>query len=178
MEKSKRALEEFAEESGTLIYGLSTVPDNWINQLKTYYNVKLEDGQTAAMWMATLALYLELLVARIDDILTPEEYEIVEKNAEEKILHYFKLVDFHGQKDADKKIKAVSDILSGIISEMRKEREEHGDTIPQTYIYSFIKSFSNIIPEELLTKYIKSKIELFEEQKFRDRLDNKLEFYK
>jgi len=172
MKKTTKRLDNFAEESGTLIYGLATVPDNWISQLKTYYKIELEDSDTSIMWLTTIALYIELLVARVDDILTPEEGQVLERKLIERILHYTELINFHGQKEVGDRVKAVSNILNEIITISKGKRVEHGDTIPQTYVYSFIKSFGDRIPEEIITDYLKSKIELFEEQNFRSKLEN------
>lgn len=173
-DRSKQ-LEDFADTAGTLLYGLSTVPDDWINQLKVYRKIELTDGDTAMMWLTILSLYIELLIRRVEDLITFEEAKYLEHKCKEKILKAVKLVNFYGQDDADEKTKAFSNIVDEIMALSRSREKGTGEGIIQMYIYSFIKSFGERVPEDILISYVNSKIELFEEQNLRNKFANRIE---
>lgn len=168
--KNKKAVESFADEAGTLLYGLATVPDDWMSQLKTYHKIEVTDNDTAVMWLTTLALYVELLVARTNDLLDQEESELLEDKCIKKIVNLIKLVDFYGKRDANEAEKEILNVLRETIKSSREKEREHNETIAKIYLYSFIKSFGNKMPEQIITNYINAKIELFEKQNLRNKI--------
>ncbi|MBI4097014.1 MAG: hypothetical protein HY428_01195 [Candidatus Levybacteria bacterium] len=181
MRKTNDILNKFAGDSGSQIWGLATVPDNWINQLKTYRKIILDDGETALMYIMTLALFIELLAVRIDDLVDEKERDIVEKKTLDRILDLFKIVNFDSLKDAkgaDKKAEFISKTITDVINNSKKEQNENGYTIPEIYTQFFVNShtFSKKIPKDILAEYVKAKIELFEKQNFRGKLEDKLEY--
>lgn len=173
--KRKEKIEEFAGEAGTLFYGLATVPDDWMSQLKTYHNIKVEDSQTAMMWFTTMSMYIELLIARIDDLLDAKEQALVENVCLEKIVYLFELVNFSGRNGAKDKARNIENMLRDFIKSHRENEAKHGITIPQTYAGSFVRTFGEKMSEQILTSYLEMKVCLFEEENLRKKLQNKLE---
>ncbi|OGK37521.1 MAG: hypothetical protein A2784_01770 [Candidatus Chisholmbacteria bacterium RIFCSPHIGHO2_01_FULL_48_12] len=175
MRKTSDVLNKFASDSGSQIWGLATVPDDWINQLKTYRKITLEDSETALMYIMTLALFIELLVARTGDLLDEKERDVVEKKTLDTILDLFKITNFDSLKDAkgaDEKAEFVLKTMKDVINNSKKEQGKNGYTIPEIYTQFFVNShtFGKKIPKDILAEYVKSKIGLFEEQDFRNKL--------
>ncbi len=169
MNISTELLEKFAHDSGIEIWGLASIPDDWINQLKVYYKIDLKE-QTGLFYVWTEAFYIELLLARIEDLLTEAESHTVKKTAIDSLLHMTSLLA-KNEKHDNEASDYVSDLIYGYIDNSRKEQKKPGVTITNAFIESLTKSHTYAkIPKVILMKYIESKIELFEEQNFRKKL--------
>jgi hypothetical protein len=169
MNISTELLEKFAHDSGIEIWGLAHIPDDWINQLKVYYKIDLKE-QTGLFYVWTEAFYIELLLARIEDLLTDAESHAVEKTAIDSLLHMTSLLAKNEKHDKEAS-DYVSDLIYGYIDNSRKEQKKHGVTITDAFTKCLAKThIYGKIPKVILMKYIESKIELFEEQNFRKKL--------
>lgn len=168
--KQDAAIKEFAKDAGILFYGLATVPDDWINQLKTYHKITIEDEETGMMWLATLSMYIELLIARIDDLVNVKEQATIENECLEESANCIGLVNFSGQQDEQEKTSDVENTLRNLITIHREIEVKYDLTVPQSYTTTLIRRLGNKLPEQVITSYIEMKIGLFEEAKLRERL--------
>ncbi len=74
MTKTKKGIiVDFARKASATICGTASVSDNWISQIKTYKKIELTDGDTSLMWIWTIGMFSELLLARVEDILNTGE---------------------------------------------------------------------------------------------------------
>ena len=172
--KTEEKLKEFGADAGIKIFGLAHVPDDWVNQLKTYHKVEVTPRNTARMRLTVTAMYVELLIARLEDLLTPKEKAILEREVMEMIAHMLKIVDFSGQEDAKEAATDIENMLMLTISSHREYEAKHNLTIPQTYAASFAQTFMHI-PEQLLTGYIDMKVQLLEDEKLREKFMRELD---
>ncbi len=172
--RTEDELKEFGANAGITIFGLAHVPDDWVNQLKTYHKVIVTDSNTAMMRFTVTAMYVELFIARLEDLLTPKEKAVLEREVVDKIVHVFELLDFSGQPDAKEKSQNIENMLMNFISSHRENELKHNITIPQTYTASFARSFKDI-PEQFLTGYIEMKVQLLEDEKLRQRFMRELD---
>lgn len=171
--RSEEDVKAFGGDVGLRIYGLATVSDDWINQLKTYHKIDISDI-TGRMWFETMGMYIELFVARLDDLTTAKEQRLLEDEALNKIVHMFEIVNLRGQPDVKEGAKELEDIILYVIDKQRKYRAKHDLTIVESYLASFSQLFKEI-PQELLLPYLQSKIELLEEENIRQRFIRELD---
>ena len=170
----KHIIKEFSESAGVTIYGQSTVSDDWLNQLKTYKNITIEDKKTAYMWMITIALFVELLASRTEDIVNSRERSTVEKLVIDRVVELIKLVNFRDNKDANKQKDWFYETIAGMIADSRAKQQKEGTSIIDFYQSVFVGSFGDIVPDEFLIEYISFKVKTFESLNFRNRLHDRL----
>jgi hypothetical protein len=163
-----KLLKGFGADAGIKIFGLAHVSDDWVNQLKTYHKVDVTPSNTEMMRFTMTAMYVELFIARLEDLLTPKEKAILEHEVMEKIVHMFEILDFLGQEEAKDKAEHMENMLIELISSHRENEVKYNITIPQTYAASFARSFKDI-PEQFLTEYIDMKVQLLEDEKLRQK---------
>lgn len=169
-------IEKYAEECGTWIYGTSLVPDNWLNQIKTYLNFDLKD-KVYKLRSMTMCMLIQLAVARIDDLISKEELKVIEEKIEKRIAYYYKLIDWNDNKDTIKLEKKLPEGLSKLISLSRETIKKYKITIQQDWIEVIKKTIDDSGKlDETIEKYITGKIKLFEEQNFRKILEPELDF--
>lgn len=137
-------IKKFAESSGTLVYGFATVSDDWINQVKTYRKVEITQQTLSMMYIATMAMFVELFIARIEDLTTPKERAMLEREVIERIIYFFEIVNFAEQPNAKEKAKDIESLIMELISSHRENEIKHNFTIPQAYIASFATSFNEV----------------------------------
>lgn len=172
--RTEEELREFGANVGITIFGLAHVPDDWVNQLKTYHKIEVTPSNTAMMRFTVTAMYIELFIARLEDLLTPKEKSVLEREVIDKIVHMFELLDFSGQPDAKEKAKNIENMLIDFVSSHRENEVKHNITILQTYAASFARSFKDI-PEQFLTGYIDMKVQLLEDEKLRQKFSRELD---
>ncbi len=172
LKRTEEDLKKIGEDFGLIIYGLATVSDDYINQLKTYHNLDISDI-TGRIWFETMGLFIQLFVARIDDITTMKERVLLERAAIDAIVRMFEILDLRDRPDAKKGAKELKNVLTTIIDSHRKYEVKHDKSIVESYTISFTNSFKGV-PNQLSLSYLQSKIELFEEENIRQKFEPEL----
>jgi hypothetical protein len=181
-EDRDKVIKKFAQDSAALIWGLASVPDNWINQLKVYRNLDISDevsSKAAYVRMLTTALYLDLLSSRTSDLLNNQESHLLEYESKKHYIHMVELVEIQGKDEKDKKEGAneVYRLLDNLISDLRSEARKNNTTVIEVYINYLNNSlgdYKNSSYFDVAKAYAESKIELYEEQNFRKQLKDLL----
>lgn len=176
---NKDIITDFARKASATIGGAASVSDNWINQLKTYRKIELTGGDTALIWIWTIAMFTELLLARVKDLLNTGELSLLESEMFEwniKGITTLGVEHTDDKKLAKEREKFITQTFSDVIKRSREEREKNGYTIPEVYTSFFLNShtFGEKIPSDILSAYLVSQIEYFESQNLRNELWNDL----
>ena len=180
MKKQKNdVIINFASKASGTIVGAASVSNDWINQLKTYRNVELTDGDTALIWIWTIAMYTELLLARVEDILDSKELALLESemlNWNVKGVTNLGLEHTKDKNLLEERKVFITETLEEVIKRARGERGKNNRTIPEIYNDFFLNShtFGKKIPPDILSDYLVSQIESFEARNLRNELWNKL----
>jgi hypothetical protein len=160
-------LDKFINDTTTTLWGLATVSDDWINQLRTYYKTDIAQI-TGFMWCQTMVYYLELLIARIDDLITPEQCKYIENGTMEGLIHFTALVDLNEDKE---KREEFGSMLNKLLTLFKEEKTKNNYTVQETYFNIFNRNYGRIIPKELIEQYVNYKTELFEKQNLRQKIE-------
>jgi len=165
-ERSNEEIEELAGEIAPVLFAYATVSDNWVNQLKTYQNISVTEENVGTMYFYTIALYIELVIARIGDLTTPKEKTKLEVEIIKLIVRMMVLISDSRDPKANKEIaKVIVDTIAG----HRKAETKHKQTIFNTYLATFFETYTQV-PKEYLSAYLEDKVKLLEEKNFRKLL--------
>lgn len=180
MTKTKKdIISDFARKASASIGGTASVSDNWISQIKTYKKIELTDGDTALIWVWTIAMFSELLLARVEDMLNTGELSLLESEMFDwniKGITTLGVEHTNDKKLAKEREVFITKIFNDVLKRSREERKKNGYTIPEVYTSFFLNShtFGEKIPSDILSAYLVSQIESFESLNLRNELWNDL----
>lgn len=169
-------LKKFSEIVGEWINANALVNDNWMNTLKTYHNIKISEEETRRIYMLMMCLFIELSLARFEDLLQPREKTSFEKAVIEHIAYINGII--YGLKNDVKEEtkKTMENALHGLLEVYRKNRIEQNLTIPQNYLAFLANpSHETKLSEDIWSQYLNFHIELFEKRNFRLQLSKLLD---
>ena len=170
-------LKEFSEKVAEWISINALVNDNWVNTLKTYHNIEITGDETLRICMLMKCMYIELVLARFEDLLEPREKTAFEKAVIEHIAYFdsmFSTTVGDGKRDEVK--KKAENIVYGLLELYRRNRQEQNLTIPQNYLaYLANPSHGTKLSEEMWNEYITNHIKEFEDKNFRIQLMKSLD---
>lgn len=175
----KEIITDFASKASATIAGTATVSDNWVNQLQTYKKIELTHGDTFIVWIGTIAMFTELLLARIKDMLNIGELSLLESEMFEwnvKVITTLGVKHTNDKESAEERKRYIIKTFSDIIKGSREEREKNDHTIPEVYASFFLNpnTIEEKIPSDILSAYLVSQIEAFESLNLRNELWNEL----
>jgi hypothetical protein len=58
----------------------SAVANDWLNGIKTYYNIELSDRETLHLFTLIMCMLIDLTISRLSDLIESKEKVILEKN--------------------------------------------------------------------------------------------------
>lgn len=176
MKKTKKdIIIDFARKASATICGSATVSDNWVNQLKTYRKIELTGGDTAIIWIYTIGMFTELLLARVEDMLNIGELSLLESEMFEwniKSITTLGIEPTNDKKLAEERERFITQVYTDVIKRSKEERGKNDYTVPEVYTEFFLNShtFGKKIPSDILSAYLVSQIEYFESQNLRNEL--------
>lgn len=163
-------IEEFAEKINPSLMASSTVSDNWLNQIKVYLKSDLSDGDVLFIFLNTYSMYLELLNARVADLISSEDRQILIA----KCISYFAYFEgLIGKKGKEVEIARFTiDYIRVKLNASQATRAERDLSIVQFYTQYFMDSegIGEKLSQEVINQYIVSQIQTFEEQDYRNKL--------
>lgn len=163
-------IEEFAEKINPSLLANSAVSDNWLNQIKVYLKSDLTDGDVLFIYLNTYSMYLELLNARVADLIGREERQILIA----KCISYFAYFEsIIGKKGKETEIVQFTiDYIKTKLQVSQATRAERDLSIVQFYTQYFMASegIGEKLPQETINQYMVSQIQAFEEQDYRNKL--------
>lgn len=161
--KSKAEIEEIAGEIAPVLFAYASVSDNWTNQLKTYQNIIITEANINTMFFYTLSLLIELIIARVEDLITQEERTKLEI---EIIKIVTRLMIGVSSAEDPKATHGMNRLIMDTIAGHRKAEIKHRQTIFNTYLATLFDLYKQV-PKEYLTSYLEEKVKLLEEKNFR-----------
>lgn len=163
-------IEEFAEKMNPSLLADATVSDNWLNQIKVYLKSDLTDRDVLFIFLNTYCMYLELLNARVADLISSEERQILIAKCISYFAYFEGLISKKG-----KEIDIARNMLDFIKDKLyvsQATRAERDLSIVQFYTQYFMaaEGIGEKLPQETINQYMVSQIEAFEEQNYRNKL--------
>lgn len=179
MKSKEEKLDEFVSKVVGYLYGAAPMGENWENQVKSYRKVTFTKDQSWIMFFATLAMFIELLIARLEDLPTKEEAKLLEVKAIDHCGILFELLNSDKKElkkmsalplagNDSKKKSFIKDLLYTRIKTSRELQIKHDLTVGQ-YYFAFLRdnildiSPKDHINEEVLRDYINVKAKSFED---------------
>ena len=108
-------------------------------------------------------MYIELALARFEDILEPRELVAFEKGVIEYIAYFQSILNRDDKKEEI--IKTFENSLYSLLEIYRTNRQQQNLTIPQNYLaYMTHGSYGQKLSDEIRSEYINAHIEKFEER--------------
>jgi hypothetical protein len=167
-------LKKLSEIVANWINANALVNDDWVNALKTYHNVEITKEDMGRMYMLVMCMYIELLLARLEDLLEPRERISFDKAVIEHISYINSLINFKAKDNDFTEEKAKTTMENSfyeLLKIYRTNRQQQNLTIPNNYLAYLVHSSQGYkLSEEIWTEYINSHVGKFEERNFRNQL--------
>src|SRR3989344_3970954 len=124
----KNEIKKFSEIVANWINASSLVDDNWINAIKTYHAVELSDEDTIRIRMLIICMYIDLSLARIEDLLETRESSF-ERDVIDHISYINSLIS------TKEKTKGVMEnAIYDLLEIYRTNQKQQNLTIAQNYL--------------------------------------------
>lgn len=169
----KNEIKKFSEIVANWINASSLVDDNWINAIKTYHAVELSDEDTVRIRMLIICMYIDLSLARIEDLLETRERVAFERDVIDHISYINSLIS---TKEKTKGVGVMENSIYDLLEIYRTNQKQQNLTIAQNYL-AYLANPDHVtnLPQEVWAEYINTQINEFEKRDFRLQLSKILD---